>query len=291
MKIKSLTARLCLITAAALSLAGAILRTVAMFICFDTEVGYFDASLLSTLLTVLSFAAVLLPAALCVATPKDTLPSVWPEPHRSFAPVLPFALFMASGLWMLLQVNSGQSANKILLIAGILALVAGLYYLLLIIDRLQANALSAVGYAPILWALLSVAETYADQFTTMNAPVKLSLQFGFLSVMLLTTSELRFRLSKPAPRAALCFHCIALFFCLNGSIPTLIALAAGILDRPIHGAYALALLGVGIYAALRLIFYFTIHAPEAVTSEEESAEATDTETHEAAPDPDHIIGE
>lgn len=295
MKIKPTAAKLCLLSAAVLTLLGIVLRTVAMFTCFDTEVGYFNASLLSTLLTVLSFAAVLVPAVLAVVTPKDSLPTAWPEPRRNVAPLFPCVTFILSALWMLLSITSEQSTGTLALVASILALVAGLYYFLLILGRLPVNALSAVGYAPILWALFAVAETYTDQFTTMNSPIKLILQFGFLSVMLMTTSELRFRLSKAAPRAALCFHCIALFFCLNAAIPTLIALAAGILDRPIHGVYGLALLGAGVYVAFRLVFYATMSTSEVAAEATETETYTATEPHDTDSDPDadtdHIIGE
>ena len=290
MKIKPITARLCLWSSAVLTFVGVILRTVAMFTCFDTEAGYFNDSLHTTLVTILSFAAALLPMILSIATPKGTLPTVWPEPKRDLAPVLPFALFTSSGVWILWQYVSDSQDNILLLLAGGLSLVAALYDLLLISRSagkgINVNALAAIGYAPIFWSLLSVAETYTDQFTTMNSPIKLGLQFGFLSVALTMVAELRFRLGKSTPRAALCFHAIALYLCLTGSIPTLIALAAGILNRPIHGAYALALLGAGVYAAFRLVYYFTIPSPEIT-----QLEATDTETHETDSDPHHIIGE
>ena len=290
MKINPLTARLCLWCSATLTLVGIILRTVAMFISFDSKVGYFNPSLLTTLMTVVSFAAVLLSAVLCIVIRKDTLPQIWPSPRRHLAPVFPFALFASSSIGVLWYYATEGQSNTTMVLTGILGLVSAIYYLLLILQSagkgIGTNALAAIGYAPVLWSLLAVAETYTDQFTTMNSPIKLSLQFGFLSIALMMVAELRFLLNKPAPRAALYFHAIALYFCLTGSIPTLLALGAGILNNPLHGAYALALLGVGIYAAFKLVCYFTISASEITPSETSAPEA-----HETDSDTNHIIGE
>ncbi len=259
MKFRFRAPQLCLLTTAILTLVEVVLRTVAMFTLYDTEVGYFDASAVTTLMTVLSFAGALLPIAFSVATPPNALPTEWREPRKYIAAIPPFACFALCGAWTLYQTVLGSFSQLLLLFSGVLALLAAFYFLLVLGrsmgSRMSNTTLAAIGYAPIFWALLSVAETYTDQFTTMNSPIKLGLQFGFLGVMLLTISELRFRLNKPLPRAALCFHAISIFFCLTGSIPTLIALGAGILKTPMHTAYALGLLGAGIYAAARLTVY------------------------------------
>ena len=259
MKFRSRVPQLCLILTIGLTLIGVGLRTAAMFTVFDTEVGYFDTSILSTLITVCSFVAAILPLVLAIITPKHVLPEVWHEPRKYIAAIPPFVCFILCGAWTLYQAALASFSNVLLLCSGVLSLLSALYALLVLGKamggRIQSTTLSAIGYAPIFWALISIAETYTDQFTTINSPIKLGLQFGFLGVMLFTVSELRFRLDKPLPRAALCFHAIAVFFCLTGSIPTLVALSAGILDTPVHTAYALGLLGAGIYAAARLTVY------------------------------------
>ncbi len=285
---KPLTAHCCFYISLALALIGSILRTVAMFTAFDHEIGYFDPSAYTTLLSILSFAAVLFPTVLSLATPKGALPAVWPEPKHNAAAALPFILMGVGTAWQLWIVVSDGFQNRLLLLSGAIALFSTLYYFMAM-AKSDSPAVPALGFCPILWGLLSTAETYTDQFTTMNSPIKLGLQFGFLGVALLTTAELRFRLNKAAPRAALCIHGIALFFCLTGSIPTLIALAAGVLTRPIHGAYALSLLGVGLYAVCRLIFYMVIPAPEAAVSDTDGAETADAVPLEVTPD--HITDE
>ena len=277
MKKMPVTAKVCLYATAVLTLVGVILRTVAMFTCFDSELGYFnsaDASL-PTVLTVLSFATVLSSIILSIATPKGTLPDVWPEPRHNAIAAIPFALFGVAGAWHLWMAVSAGLANKLLLIAGLLAMLSALYY---ISTATKASVLtvSALGLLPILWGLISVAETYTDQFTTMNSPIKLGLQFGLLGVMLATTAELRFRLGKSAPRAALCFHSIAVFLCFTGSIPVFVAILADQWDQAVHAPYALALMGAGIYIAFRFAAYFFASAPQTVAEGAVACEAADT---------------
>ena len=259
MKFRSRIPLLYLIVTAALTLVGIGLRAVAMFTVFDTEVGYFDASVITVLMTAVSFVGAILPIVLSFFIPQDTLPTHWHEPRKNIAAIPALVCFMLCGGWTLYQAFLGSFSNRLLSVSGALALLSTLYPLLVLavsIGRpIKNTTLSAIGFLPIFWALISLAETYTDQFTTMNSPIKLGLQFGFLGVMLFTVSELRFRLDKPLPRTALCFHAIAVFFCLTGSIPTLIALAAGILKNPVHTAYALGLVGSGIYAAARLAIY------------------------------------
>lgn len=287
-----LWAKLMPILAAALTLVGVILRTVAMYVCFDREVGYFDSSFLPTLLTVLSVVAALLPILLAILTPKGSLPTVWPEEKRGLIAVLPLLLCAISGFLMLWASTNASASTTLLTCTAVLTLFSALYYFLVTAQalgkRANTNAVAAIGYAPVLWGLFAMAETYTDQFTTMNSPIKLGLQFGFLGVMLVTISELRFRLHKPTPRASLCFHCIAMFFCFTGSIPTLIYLLPTLLgaapaNAAAHCAYALVLLGVGAYATVRLCFYITASPIEASETSEtaETAEAPSADTEGA----------
>ena len=262
------TAKVLWISAVTLPCLGVILRTVAMFVCFDREVGYFDPCLLTYLLSALSVVAVLLPTVMALLTPKDSLPNLWPEGKQDCSAFLPAVLCLAFAMISIGAINHYSSKVKLASVAALLALISALYYFLVALQplgkRIKVTTLSAIGYAPILWSLIAMAETYTDPFTTMNSPIKLSLQFGFLGVMLATVSELRFRLSKPTPRAAICFNGIAIYFCLTGSIPTLIDLTVQLINRKLdafhetmHMAYALVLLGVGIYTMVRLCAYMT----------------------------------
>ena len=291
MKKMPLTARLCFIMTAAFTLSIAIFRTVAMFVFYDEEVGYFAPGV-ATVLTILPICFVVACIVLSIATPKNILPTVWPEGKRNVAWV-PAVLFAGCGLWELILGLTTRPLDKTVIILALLALLSSFYYIAVLI-RLNPAITSLFGFAPVFWGIVAMLNTYTDQNTTMNSPVKLALQFGFLGIMLATLAELRYRYNKPTPRASLCFHCFAVFFGLTGSIPTLVFLIPS-LPHPqnapanayMHSAYVLALLGVGIYAAVRLYVYFTIVPADAATTDNTLDTSTDipdhTETERGAP--------
>ena len=131
--------------------------------------------------------------------------------------------------------------------------------------------------------MLAIADTYLDNTIAMNSPIKIALQLGFLTVMLLATAELRFRLGKATPRLALALHGLTAFFGIGGGLPVLIASAVGDQSSPAYAAYAAATFAMGLYAFVRTVAYVyhpvedEIPVPcvsEADTSATEVAEAT-----------------
>lgn len=277
MKKMPLAARLCFLIAAAFTLTVVIFRTVAMFVFYEWEIGYFTP-VVSTVLTVLPVCLVLLCIALSVITPKNSLPTVWPEGKRNTVAIVPAVCFAVGSIWALVLGLIAKPIDKMLLVLALLSLLSSFYYIASIL-RMKSHGLSLLGFAPVFWGLIAMLITYTDQYTTMNSPIKLGLQFGFLGLMLATLAELRFRLEKPAPRASLCFHCFAIFFGYTGSIPTLVRLVPALFNAKlapantaIHCIYALVLLGAGIYTSVRLLIYFTAD-PQEITP---ATEAHDT---------------
>lgn len=277
MKKIPLAARICFFSTLALSLAATVLRTVAMFVCFDTEVGYFDASFLTTLLTVLTYVAVLLPAVLAILTPKGQLSTQWTEVKRGLTAIIPAVCCAFGGLWVLITYFYRDEDIGLWFLVSLPALASAAYYALRLCRgqgrRVPEALFNILCFAPLLWGLLAIAETYMDQFTTMNSPIKLSLQLAFLSALLAIISSLRFHFQKALPRCAMLFNAAACFFCLSASIPVLVALAAGILTNILHGAYAVVLLGIGIYTLLHFIAYFRASTDEAPENSESSSVA------------------
>ena len=135
-----------------------------------------------------------------------------------------------------------------------LALPAALYFVLSANrqDSRYPDWLSLVGFLPVLWCIAAVADTYTDQFTAMNSPIKISLQMGFLGLALILVSELRFRLGKALPRVATALMSIGVFFSMNGAIPVLLGTGAHLLDNELHLFYSFVLLCGGVYGAFTL---------------------------------------
>ena len=257
--------RLCFWGTVALTAIGTILRSVATGIFFDAQVGYFNQDVWSILCQIISVLAVLFPAVLCIITPKSTYPTVWVDVSGNLVSILPGALLAGFGLFQVISQAMSQESNSLVMASGALGLGAAVYFFLTLSKsmRQKSTTLSAVGYFVIFWALSCLAETYFDLFTTMNSPVKMILQFGFLSVALMAIAELRFRLGKATPRMAVCAHCMAIYFCLTASISTLVAtLCHGNAIATTHLLYAVALLGLGIYATFRLVTYLFVSPVE-----------------------------
>ena len=268
--------RLCFALTAALALLGAVLRAVCMLTAFDESVGYFNKGLLPTLSAVLYFAGALLPILCAAFIPKNTLPNTLHTRLRlpaAFLWGLSLIVFAVFGTMYLLDVKALgiTPITAVRYLPVLLALPASLYFFLSgnrQTDR-YPDWLSLVGFLPVLWCVLSVAETYTDQFTAMNSPIKIGLQLGFVGLTLILTSELRFRLGKPLPRAAVALMGIGATLALNGSIPVLVGTGARVLDNDLHMLYAVVLLCGGLYGLYVLLQYTCLPAPAC-----ESAETT-----------------
>ncbi len=248
--------RLCFFATVAVTLVGVILRTAAMFLCFDADIGYFDAGILPVLSHVLYYVAVIAAIACAFWIPKNTLPTEWHIPRRNLV-AWPLGCVMALFTVLLFITANAElfTSDGIYKTALTLLGLLGSSYFFLSASRAgrYPDWLSAVGFLPIFWCMAAVAETYLDPYVTMNSPIKIGLQMGFLGFMLIMVSELRFRLGKPAPRVAVALMGIGVFLTFNASIPVLAA--GGILHHALYALYAAVLLFAGIYAAYILFCY------------------------------------
>ena len=238
---------------------GVILRTAALLTSFDTAVGYFDLGFLSVAARACYFIApaIAIVTALCI--PKGVLPtelSIRAKAPVAYVTGVSLVVFGVASLALTLPA-------KTMTAPAILALPAAAYFLLSAGRTGRfSSGLSAFGFAPVLWAMAAIAQTYGDRYTTMNSPIKLALQFGFVGVMLLFCAELRFRLGKPLPRMAVALFSISIFTTLNASLPILLATVLGVLTNTLHTLYAVALLCVGLYALFMLGCYLFDRTPD-----------------------------
>ena len=250
MKRISVTPRVYLGCAAGLSLLGAILRTVCILTCFDSEVGYFDKGLLSLASRALYFVAVACFAVGAIALPKRSVASGLTSLSHTVAAYL--LAFVLMGFAIGVAILWAESKEETILLGMAAASVLAAVYFCVTASRAErtSDGLALLGFTPVLWSILAVGETYVDPYTTINSPLKLALQMGFLGFMLMTVAELRFRLGKPSPRRSIALFAVAAFTCLTGSVSTLVGFAAGVKMDSLYPLYAAVLLAVGVYALL-----------------------------------------
>lgn len=274
--------RLCFALTAVLTVMGVVLRTVCMLTSFDADVGYFTEGILSTLSTVLYFLAVISLSVCAALIPGDTLPT---RLHTRLR--LPVALLWGLSLAVFtvisLVVCFPARTGNLMVAPTILGLLSSTYFL---VSGKRSGRypdwLCLIGFLPVLWCISAVAETYMDPFTVMNSPVKVGLQLGFIGLMFILISELRFRLSKPLPRVAVALMGIGVFLALNGSIPVLAGIGSHALSNVLHLLYAVVLLCGGLYGLYTLLWYTCFPAPTDATEDEPDSDAPDAPDHSTA---------
>ena len=245
--------RLCFLLTAILTLAAVILRTVAMLSQFDTEVGYFNPSVAVTLNHALYFVTAALLVGMALFIPKNTLPTELCIPVRPLA-AIPVGLALAAFTVAALIICVPTATGRMILAPTLLGLPAAVYFFLSANrSGRYSDPLSLAGFLPLVWSVTAIAELYFDRYITMNSPIKVSLHMGLLGFIFIILFELRFRIGRAAPRAALVAFGLGSFACLNGSIPLLVATGARILQKPLHVLYAVVLLTAGLYG-LYLLF-------------------------------------
>lgn len=257
--------RLCFGLTVALTLVAMLTRTVAFFTHFDADVGYFDHTWGPRLYTILAFLAVICPIVCGFLCPKEGLSTSLEQGHRHF---VAFLLLLAFLLFpFLLLAEKGLQSGKWMNVAMILSLGSTVYACLVLFQVKAKQWVALAGFLPIFWSIILIAQTYTDPYITMNSPVKLSMQFGAIGLMLGLCAELRFHLAKPTPRVYMVGHCVAIFFCLNASLPYLIVRAAGQLEYPLYHLWAIVLLCAGLYFLARLFLWvFLPPAPDVPAS-------------------------
>jgi hypothetical protein len=262
--------RLCFLSTAAVTLIGTALRSVCMLTQFDAEVGYFKNGIPATLSSIFYFLAVALVIITATRVSKHSLATTLDTRLRLPAAFLWGAALAVFTVGTFLLCYADRK-NNLLTAPMILGILSSLYFFISG-DRSgrYPDWLSLLGFLPVLWCVAAVGETYVDQFTAMNSPIKVGLQLGFLGLALILISELRFRLGKPLPRVAVTFMGIGSYLALCGSVPVLLGTGAMILSNKLHLFYAIVLLCGGLYGLYTLFQYTWFPAEE--ESEWEDAE-------------------
>lgn len=273
-----LSPRVLWLITAILTVSGVILRSVCMLTAFDATVGYFNKGVLPALSAALYFAAVAAAVIGVSLIHKGVLATELNTRLRLPAAYLWGFSLVAFTLGVMATCYQ-ERTNSFLTVPMVLGVLASFYFLASKNKTGRyGDGLCALGFLPVGWCITAAWETYTDQFTAMNSPIKISLQMGFLGLALILVSELRFRLGKPLPRVAAALMSIGVFFSLNGAIPVLLGTGGRILHNDLHVFYAVVLLCGGIYGAYTLFQYLWFPAEAApAAAAEDTAETPNAE--------------
>ena len=231
------------------------LRTVSFFVSFDADVGYFHPA---SPLVILTVVCILLSVALCAAISflinnkgaSEELSSL-PAP-RFVAAALCAILLCIAAFYLLIRASKVPAPALLVLLTAFALLAAAAYFLLRLFDK-RTTAAVVLGFFTILAAALSLATTYFDRYTPMNAPHKLSLHLCMLAIMFAVLYELRALLGRPMLRACTAATAIAASLCSTYALSNIIAFLGGVYHDLTYFFFDLITLGFAAYFVTKCV--------------------------------------
>ncbi len=254
--------------ATVLAVVGIVLRTYALFNCFDKGIGYYASSaVLPDFFHMLCVSVCILALFLVFILPNSknneyrSCPSVgvFGKVGSVFALVgtVTYAIYSLISLSDSVPVSFGPVAkssvvNAVSLFAMIFGILATIYFLLVFSRKTEKGDNHALfGYCLILFVLMILAKSYFDFYTTMNSPNKLLTQTTLMFCMLYMLCELRFSLKISVPRLYSGLSFATIYFTLVSSVPGIIAFGAGILNKVEYLLCDFVLLTYAVYFCAR----------------------------------------
>lgn len=238
----------------ALTLIALVLRTLALLLTLDAEIGYFasDAALPKITRTLECDALLLCFISLALFAGQKL-----PEHHSALhlsnrvAAGIAAASFCATAIYLFTHLTSLPAPTVLVLAAAVFAIIGAFFFIQLLRGQEQSAALC--GYGVIFAAVLMLSITYFDRYTQMNTPHKVSLHLAMLSIMLCMLFEIRILIGRGKPRgltvaSAICAFCTVVF---GGS--NLIAFLSGVYTDSLYLMGDLMALGFAVYLICRTV--------------------------------------
>ncbi|MBQ9098285.1 MAG: hypothetical protein IJY50_02545 [Clostridia bacterium] len=268
------------------TLLAAVLRTLALCLDLQIDIGYFRAgAVLPTLLYVWEGLTLLACLAPLFLIKKDELAPVRgvTSSLTLIGAILAALTFAATAIYLATQMGAIASAFPmplaLLLLAVIFLLIGGAYFLLQAMGRLESAGLC--GYGVILAAALLLSVTYFDRYTPMNAPHKVALHVCLLSIMVYMLYELRVLIGRSLPRALCVISAVTFFLTATVGISNLIAFGAGIYSDPLYLMGDLCCIAMAVYIAGRAVTDLMLLSPAVQEMLTASVPVTETVPTEA----------
>lgn len=245
---------------AALTLVATVLRSVALITSFDAAVGYFDASIFSTLLYIVIALAVVSAFGYALyaqaRSKKEQSPLPTPDvTHRTVAARIAGAavvlVLLALSALELPAILIGQ--RSILSVLRLVAPICAIPYFVLTPSRRTGW----FGVFTHVVCILCLVTEYFDRYVVSNSPLKLSHQIAFVMAMLYLLTELFDLVGQPQPIRVRYLAPLAFFFTVTNGVSLIVAVAV---REPIlsieYLLRAMFLLTLGLYIAARTVPFF-----------------------------------
>ena len=242
-----------------LTLLTLLLRSLALTLSFDVEIGYFSKGtalpIVVHVFEVISLLVCFVPFFLFGKQAKLSVKHAPLNLAERIAAGLA-ALGLLGVVAYLILCLSGDAtlipAPKVLaILCALFSLIGVFFFLQLIRDRKEPAALFGSGV--ILAAVLLLSITYFDRYTQMNTPHKVSLHLCMLSIMLCMLFEIRTLIGQERPLGHAVASCLCIFCTATYGGSNLIAFLAGSYSDPLYLMGDLLSLGFAIYLICRTV--------------------------------------
>lgn len=250
----------CALGFALLAILVTAVRTLALFLAFDEDIGYFTPGKWPVIFLYISEGlAIVLAALLFFLSEKNTgeaAPAVLsPAPSIAVGAGASALLALACACTLLATIGKSSAPRVLVFLAVICGAVGAGYFVCHAIApfrRVQAETAAVFGFLAIPALAMFLAVTYFDRYTQMNAPHKVALQACFLAAMLALLMEIRVSLGKGGERARAAFCALAATLCAAVGISDTVAFFAGRYRNVLYLLFDLFCVALAAYFGARL---------------------------------------
>ena len=211
------------------------LRTVALFIDFDTETNYFDSKILINIASIfLAISAVFLfsytfftdskkPLIASFTSPATFVPTTVAVISLVYFAIGAFSRVKSSDLTLQQAVASKDTMYLIWALLAILSLLAIAYFVLnAVVEKRASVARASFGLAAVLFLALYSAHFFFSTELQLNAPNKVVDQLAYLFAALFFLYEIRISLGRECWNLYVSFGFVSAALLAYSSFPTLI---------------------------------------------------------------------
>ncbi len=240
-----------------------VLRTAAMLLFLDTDLGYFErGAVLPTISNALSVVATLAALAFCLVPKIKVAPKV-ANSTRGIGPfaipaAICFAFFTIKsivGTAAFAEIYQSVPYIYVFFVFDIAASMgACIFFVLKALGKAGSNISSLIcGILSVIWFVIALIDCYFNQAVPMNSPLKLVFQFASLAAMLFCVNEMRVGVDGGKTGFHLFSATVAAIFLPLSAIPSAICYACDKMPSTYSLIYSdIVLLSVSVFAIARL---------------------------------------
>ncbi len=240
-----------------------VLRVLGVIFAFDTEVKYFDVK---STVNVAASAILLACVALCIIIgvafrkklSRDE--NFFKRTERvSFAVGAVLLAYGVFELYRIFALKDDLRSNQLTwsFIGVLLSFASAAYFLGSFIGSAKRSPYSILlGFGFVFWCAYVMAVNYFDVYTTLNSPLKLSMQIALIASMFGLLCEFRIRLSSEKRGQHLASSLLSTILCAYFSLPTILAYVLGKTQNLRYLFAAIVCAAISAYA-LRVCLLFS----------------------------------